>query len=189
MAQLMPLPLTVSCFSKIQIGFTFLVPAQLGSPRKRAVKRVCVCVTSAGPHANNLHVAAVQACTLTSCRLISASSSSANVSGFGAFLDCKCLRYADKLTSACGSFNNQQPVTHTVISTTLRHNTSEKYVIQFRVYFIKKDLRLFLVNLSTATSTFSTACSSAVSCLHCDISAACVVVGRCLWQAWWPATR
>jgi len=28
MAQLMPLPLTVSCFSKIQIGFTFLVPAQ-----------------------------------------------------------------------------------------------------------------------------------------------------------------
>jgi len=32
MAQLMPLPLTVSCFSKIQIGFTFLVPA------------VCVCV-------------------------------------------------------------------------------------------------------------------------------------------------
>ena len=33
-AQLMPLPLTVSCFSKIQIGFTFLVPAHLGSPRK-----------------------------------------------------------------------------------------------------------------------------------------------------------
>ena len=44
MAQLMPLPLTVSCFSKIQIGFTFLVLADLGSPRKRAVKRVCVCV-------------------------------------------------------------------------------------------------------------------------------------------------
>ena len=44
MAQLMPLPLTVSCFSKIQIGFTFLVLAHLGSPRKRAVKRVCVCV-------------------------------------------------------------------------------------------------------------------------------------------------
>jgi len=30
-AQLMPLPLTVSCFSKIQIGFTFLVLAHLGS--------------------------------------------------------------------------------------------------------------------------------------------------------------
>jgi len=44
MAQLMPLPLTVSCFSKIQIGFTFLVPADPGSPGKRAVKRVCVCV-------------------------------------------------------------------------------------------------------------------------------------------------
>jgi len=44
MFQLMPLPLTVSCFSKIQIGFAFLVPADLGSPGKMAVKRVCVCV-------------------------------------------------------------------------------------------------------------------------------------------------
>jgi len=44
MAQLMPLPVTVSCFSKIQIGFTFLVPAHPCSPRKGAVKRVCVCV-------------------------------------------------------------------------------------------------------------------------------------------------
>ena len=43
-AQLTPLPFTVSCFSKIQIGFTFLVPAHLGSPGKRAVKRECVCV-------------------------------------------------------------------------------------------------------------------------------------------------
>jgi len=43
MVQLMPMPLTVSCFSKIQIGFSFLVPAHLGSPGKRAVKRVCVC--------------------------------------------------------------------------------------------------------------------------------------------------
>ena len=42
MAQLMPLPLTVSCFSKIQIGFAFLVPAHPGSPGQRAVKRVCV---------------------------------------------------------------------------------------------------------------------------------------------------
>jgi len=44
MVQLMPLPLTVSCFSKIQIGFTFPVPAHLGSPGQRAFKRVCVCV-------------------------------------------------------------------------------------------------------------------------------------------------
>jgi len=44
MAQLMPLPLTVSCFSKIQIGFAFLVLAHPGSPGQRAVKRVCVCV-------------------------------------------------------------------------------------------------------------------------------------------------
>ena len=48
MAQLMPLPLTVSCFSKIQICFTFLVPAYLGSPEKGPLivcvrLRVCVC--------------------------------------------------------------------------------------------------------------------------------------------------
>ena len=43
-AQLMLLSLTVSCSSKIQIGFTFLVPAHLGGPGERAVKRVCVCV-------------------------------------------------------------------------------------------------------------------------------------------------
>ena len=44
MAQLMLLPLIVSCFSKIQIGFTFLVPAHPGSPSQRAIKLVCVCV-------------------------------------------------------------------------------------------------------------------------------------------------
>jgi len=43
MAQLMPLPLNVSCFSKIQIGFTFLVLAHTGSPGQRAIKRLCVC--------------------------------------------------------------------------------------------------------------------------------------------------
>ena len=42
MAQLMPLPLTVSCFSKIWIGFTFVVPAHPVSPGQRAAKRVCV---------------------------------------------------------------------------------------------------------------------------------------------------
>ena len=39
----LPLPLTVSCFSKIQIGFTFLVPAHPGSPEKRVIKCVSVC--------------------------------------------------------------------------------------------------------------------------------------------------
>jgi len=61
LAELMPLPLTdVSCFSKTQIGSTFLVPAHPGSPGKRAVKwmcvracvracvRVCVCVVLDG---------------------------------------------------------------------------------------------------------------------------------------------
>jgi len=42
-AQLMPLPLTVSCFSKIQIGFTFLVPSHLSSPRQGVIKCACVC--------------------------------------------------------------------------------------------------------------------------------------------------
>ena len=42
MTQLMPLPLTVSCFSKIQIGFTFLVPAHPVSPEK-GLLNVCVC--------------------------------------------------------------------------------------------------------------------------------------------------
>jgi len=44
MAQLMPLLLTVSCYSKIQIGFTFLVPADPGSPGQRIVKSTCACV-------------------------------------------------------------------------------------------------------------------------------------------------
>jgi len=42
-AQLMPLPLTVSCSSKIQIGFTFLVLAYLGCPGKRPLHE-CVCI-------------------------------------------------------------------------------------------------------------------------------------------------
>ena len=46
MAQLMPLPLTVSCFSKIQIGFAFLVPAHPGSLGKELLNG-CVCVTTA----------------------------------------------------------------------------------------------------------------------------------------------
>ena len=44
MVQPMPLPLTVPCFTKIQIGFTFLVLAHPGSPGQRAIKRVCVLV-------------------------------------------------------------------------------------------------------------------------------------------------
>jgi len=45
MAQLMPLLLTVFCFSKIQIGFTFLVRLTRVVPEKvRLNGRVCVCV-------------------------------------------------------------------------------------------------------------------------------------------------
>ena len=46
MAQLMLLPLTISCFNTIQVGFTFLVPAHLGSPGQRAVRLLCVVVCS-----------------------------------------------------------------------------------------------------------------------------------------------
>ena len=65
MAQLMPLPLTGSCFSKIQIGFTFLVPAHLGSPRKVPLNG-CVCVvleyvTSHSVELNILYLVGVQA--------------------------------------------------------------------------------------------------------------------------------
>jgi len=45
MAQLMPLPLTVSCFSKVGL----VLPFWYQLTWKRAVKRVCVC--SLHPHA------------------------------------------------------------------------------------------------------------------------------------------
>ena len=45
MVQPMPLTLTVSCFTKIQIGFTFLVLDHPGSPGQRAIKRVCVFIS------------------------------------------------------------------------------------------------------------------------------------------------
>ena len=55
MAQLKPLPLTVSCFSKIQFGFALLVPVHPGSPGKRAVKRVCLKIlfASANTHTHS----------------------------------------------------------------------------------------------------------------------------------------
>ena len=59
-AQLMLLPLTVSCFSKIQIGFTVLLPAHLGSPGQRAVKWVCVCVLAVTVVVNVLPMLQIQ---------------------------------------------------------------------------------------------------------------------------------
>ena len=56
---IVPADATVSCFSNIQIGFTFLVPAHPGSPGQRAVKRVCVCVRE-----NNVTVYDTGTCTL-----------------------------------------------------------------------------------------------------------------------------
>ena len=60
MDQLTPLPITVSCFSKIQIGFTFLVPAHPGSLRKRAVKWVCVCMCVL-----HSHISVINSCQLS----------------------------------------------------------------------------------------------------------------------------
>ena len=62
-AQLMPLPLTVSCFSKIQTGFTFLVPAHLGSPGQRAAKRVLL-ISNATRQLKLRHRGAIQICLL-----------------------------------------------------------------------------------------------------------------------------
>ena len=59
-AQLMPLPLTVSCFSKIQIGFTFLVPAHPGSPGKGPLNG-CVCVIF---QASSIDIEADDQCSL-----------------------------------------------------------------------------------------------------------------------------
>jgi len=55
-AQLMPLPLTVSCFSKNQIGYTFLVQAHPCSPGQKAIKRVCVCIFSDFRQTNYLNI-------------------------------------------------------------------------------------------------------------------------------------
>ena len=74
-AQLMPLPLTVSCFSKIQIGFTFLVPAHPGSPGKRAVKWVCVCVRAC----TSVNVSCT--CLMCLCSLCSGSCDAGNSQG------------------------------------------------------------------------------------------------------------
>ena len=64
MAQLMPLPLTVSCFIRVQIGITFLVPAHLGRPGKRAVKRVCVFVHACVRACVSPHVVIVSVVTV-----------------------------------------------------------------------------------------------------------------------------
>ena len=69
MAQLMPMPLIVSCFTKIQIGFTSLVPAHPGSPGQTAIKRMCVCVqpSTAAVNVTLLAFAAAAPCCCAPC--------------------------------------------------------------------------------------------------------------------------
>jgi len=62
MAQPMPLPLTISCFSKSRLVFAFLVPAHPGSTGKRAIKRTCVCVCVRACRARACARACVRAC-------------------------------------------------------------------------------------------------------------------------------
>jgi len=95
MAQLMPLPLTVSCFSKIQSSFNSLVPAHPGSPGQRAVKWVCVCVC--------VH-ACVRAC-VRACMF-----SSFNVAAFADTLDLFFYSSTDQIS---GYFQLCQMVQHT----------------------------------------------------------------------------
>jgi len=60
MAQLMPLPLTVSCFSKIHIGFTFLVPRNPGQGPEGRKTDVCACVILRSKILNSLRVSLQQ---------------------------------------------------------------------------------------------------------------------------------
>ena len=91
MAQLMPLLLTVSCFSKIQIGITFLVPAHLGSPCQRPLNG-CVCMlwwrlVDAGvkmKSASNGGASSQLTCSSSSSAVSSSSSSSSAMSYFAA---------------------------------------------------------------------------------------------------------
>ena len=105
MAQLMPL--TVSCFSKIQIGFTFLVPAHPDSPGQRVVKRVCVCVcvcpSVSTPYIN--HWATVEHISTAACNvciqfLRSAISSLAHCAVFARLLQAAICQLSSTLGNA-----------------------------------------------------------------------------------------
>jgi len=72
MAQWVPLPLSVSCSSKIQIGFTFLVPAHPGSPGQRAVVWVCMCVCACHTTKEVVLVQRLPFCCTILCRPLTA---------------------------------------------------------------------------------------------------------------------
>ena len=111
MAQLMPLPPTVSCFSKIQIGFTFLVLACPGSPGKRAVKRVYVCMYL---HASNYlitrwHLQNWKLCWCLTLRCKMQQSSAGPVNGLvSCRLHSSCLNLITRPHKM--SFNSSSPV-------------------------------------------------------------------------------
>ena len=111
MAQLMSLPLTVSCFRKIQTGFTFLVPAHLGSPGQRAVKRVCV-QRSNTELQHQSPVSASQTDGASSCRLAVVVLVTRVHSGLNHFLlkDSTKLVSTDASHERCRIWNANQPL-------------------------------------------------------------------------------
>ena len=113
MAQLMPLPLTVSCFSKIQIDFTFLVPGHPGRPRQRVVKRVCVL-----RHAVQEYKPDLRSSTVDSARASRASTS--------ADIDTDAVHAVHTYTSLLNNLNcctSSSSTTTTMSSASLRHVT------------------------------------------------------------------
>jgi len=87
MAQLMPLPLTVSCFSKIQIGFNFLVPAHQVVLEKWPLNG-CVCeISLEQQQLETLYFVHEFACVCSECpkRFCRAYSSWIETASFGAF--------------------------------------------------------------------------------------------------------
>ena len=105
-AQLMPMTLTISCFSEIRIGLASLVPAHLGGPRQRAVKRMCVCVCVCVQHQE--------------ISISSSSSSSSSSSGFAAVGLCRDRQtngqtgQADRQMEGRTPYRYIDPVPHTM---------------------------------------------------------------------------
>jgi len=132
MAQLLPLPLTVSCFSKIQIGFTFLVLAHAGGPGQRAVKRVCVCVC-----------ACVCACVLV-CIHTSIRSMQRDIEKLSA------IQSTDDVVPVYRNSSSDRKVSQTTPGNdtcTLHHNSSQ--------HWLKKLNQTLLLLLNTSNVLFS----------------------------------
>ena len=89
---------------KSRLVFTFLVLAHLGSPGKRAVKHVCVCVCVSLNHCLSVSMLSkpVLICTMVSLLTVLSKLFEAVLLGFyGSFLTSSSLRYGFKKNSSC----------------------------------------------------------------------------------------